>query len=98
MSNIFVKKGEVISISWGFEKSFQRKGPFLAERDFDLNAFVDVALAEVCANEPWRLSTFRSDIPNILLEQGLISLMPYRKLHLGAFGSIDFREEATDQF
>ena len=91
MSGMIVKAGEVICIASGVYESYDRAGPFLATRDFDLDAFVE--LMEPSATEPWEITDLMWNIPKLLLDQGLIAKMPCRNVYLGAMGEFDVGEE-----
>ena len=47
MLEMTIKEGEVIAIASGIYESYDRGGPFVALKDFDLDAFVDQAKTTV---------------------------------------------------
>lgn len=59
-----LKKGEVISIASGVYDGYGRAGPFVVERDFDLEAFIDSARATVA--EDWEVGGLMYEIPRML--------------------------------
>lgn len=63
-------------------------------QDFDLEAFVDQAKAAL--TEPWEVSGLMYEIPRLLLAQGLISIMPCRKIYLGGLSEFELGEEKED--
>jgi hypothetical protein len=91
MSGTIVKQGEVISIASGIYESYDRSGPFIATRDFDLDAIVERLKPAV--SEPWEITDLMWSIPKMLLEEGFITMMPCRRLYLGSFGEFDVGEE-----
>jgi hypothetical protein len=94
MPSMVMKAGEVICIASGIYEGYDRTGPFIVTRDFDLEAFVDEAKATV--EEPWELSGLMYEIPRILLAQGLITKMPCRRVYLGSIGDFELGEEKED--
>ena len=54
MSSMFMKAGEVICIASGIYEGYDRTGPFVVTREFDLEAFVDQAKAAL--SEPGDVS------------------------------------------
>lgn len=91
MSGTTVKKGEVISIASGVYESYERSGPFVAMRDFDLDAIVERLKPAV--SEPWEITDLMWSIPEMLIKEGFIVAMPCRRLYLGSFGEFDVSEE-----
>ncbi|WP_282348447.1 hypothetical protein [Pseudomonas sp. PS01301] len=91
---MIVKTGEVICIASGIYEGYDRSGPFVATREFDLGSFV----AEVIPQQTKRhdMSALLWDVPRMLLERGLITELPCKKIHLGAMGEIDIRQEQDD--
>lgn len=73
MSTMTVKEGEVITIACGIYESYDRGGPFVALKDFDLGAFVEQAKATI--SEAWEVTGLMGRIPQLLVEQGLIAPM-----------------------
>lgn len=88
---MILKAGEVISIASGIYEGYDRAGPFIVVRDFDLEAFIDQNKAAL--KEPWEVSGLMYEIPRMLLSQGLISIMPCRKIYLGGLGEFELGEE-----
>ena len=58
------------------------------------SAFVDQA--KVALTEPWEISGLMYEIPRMLLAQGLISIMPRRKIYLGGLRELELEEEKND--
>ena len=83
---MIVKAGEVICIASGIFEVYARDGPFVATKDFDLDSLT----------EGWEVSSLLSHIPRMLFESGFITKLPCRKIHLGAMGEVDIREEDED--
>jgi hypothetical protein len=94
MPSMVMKAGEVICIASGIYEGYDRTGPFIVARDFDLEAFVDKAKATV--EEPWEISGLMYEIPRMLLAQGLITKMSCRNIYLGAIGDFELGEEKED--
>jgi hypothetical protein len=94
MPSMVMKAGEVICIASGIYESYDRTGPFIVARDFDLEEFVDQA--EAVLKDPWEVSGLMYEIPRMLLAQGLISIMPCRKIYLGGLREFELREEEDD--
>lgn len=94
MSSMLMKMGEVICIASGIYEGYDRTGPFIVARDFNLEAFVDQAKASL--TEPWEVSGLMYEIPRLLLAQGLISVMPCRKIYLGGLSEFELGEENED--
>ena len=92
MSNMALKSGEVISIASGIFEGYDSEGPFTVVRDFYLEAFVGQAKAVL--TKPWGVSKLMHEIPRMLFAQGLISIMPCRKIYLG--GEIELGEGKND--
>ena len=91
MTNTTIKAGEVICLASGVYEGYSKKGPFVAMSEFDLLAFIDAA--RISEMEPWQIDTLMYDLSGLLLDCGLITKMPCRSIHLGAFGELDVREE-----
>ncbi|AVH39736.1 hypothetical protein AL532_27255 [Pseudomonas monteilii] len=91
---MIVRAGEVICLSSGIFESYAREGPFVASRDFDLDAFVAEAVIP-CA-KIWEIASLLGEIPDFLLQAGLITKLPSRNIYLGAMGEVDIREERGD--
>lgn len=94
MQSMVMKTAEVICIASGIYEGYDRTGPFIVARDFDLEAFVDKAKATV--EESWGISGLMYEIPRMLLAQGLITKMPCRNIYLGAIGDFELGEEKED--
>lgn len=94
MSSMFMKAGEVICIASGIYERYDRTGPFVVTREFDLEAFVDQAKAAL--SEPGNVSGLMYEIPRMLLAQGFISQMPCRKIYLGGLSEFVLGEEKED--
>lgn len=88
------KKGEVICIASGGFESYQKAGPFVVEMDFDLNEFI--ATLRHSQKEHWEIAELMHEIPRMLLAQGILSTIPCRNIHLGAFGEWHIKEENDD--
>ena len=88
------KKGEVICIASEVFESYHRVGPFLVERDVDLNEFI--TSVKRCQTEHWEIADLMHEIPHLLLAQGIVSTIPCRNIHLGAFGEWHIKEEEDD--
>lgn len=61
MPSMVMKAGEVICIASGIYEGYDRTGPFIVARDFDLEAFVDKVKAAV--EEPWEISGLMYEHP-----------------------------------
>lgn len=96
MSSMLMKAGEVICIVSGIYEGYDRAGPFIVAQDFDLEAFVYEA--KMAITEPQDVSGLMYEIPSMLLAQGLISLMPCRKIYLGGISEFELREEGEDRW
>lgn len=46
--------------------------------------------------ENWEIVELMHEIPRMLLAQGILSTIPCRSIHLGAFGEWHFKEENDD--
>lgn len=79
-----IEKGEVICIASEVFESYQRAVPFLVEMDFDLNEFITA----VKYSQKIKLGNRGVNARNLrmLLAQGILSTIPNRNTHLGAFG------------
>lgn len=84
----------MISIASGIFEGYDSAGPFTVVRDFDLQAFVDQTKAAL--KKPWGVSELIYEIPRVLLAQGLISIMPSRKIYLGGLSEFEPGEEKND--
>lgn len=91
---MIVKAGEVICIASGIFEGYDRAGPFVATQDFDLDSFVAEATTQL--TERWEVPSLLWNIPRMLFESGLVTALPCRKIHLGALGEVDIREEDED--
>lgn len=91
---MFVKTGEVICVSSGIFESYSLEGPFVATKDFDLDVFVADAVKPL--TEKWEIDSLLGEIPRMLLQCGLVTELPSRKIHLGAMGEVDVQEEKTE--
>lgn len=88
---MIVKTGEVICIASGIYESYARSGPFVATREFDLDSFVAELIPP--QSEKHDVSALLWEVPRMLLERGLITELPCKKIHLGEMGEVDIREE-----
>lgn len=93
MASTILRPGDVITIASGKFEGYDRSGPFMVEREFDLGAFVREAKNSTPITERWEATALMLDIPRRLLEQGYIQRFPCRGFYLGAFGDFDVREE-----
>lgn len=93
MSVSQLKKGDIICIASGVFEAYERQGPFLVERDFDLVAFVDDVKAQTPVEASWQISDLMDEIPLKLIEKGLVTRAPCRTIHLGSFGEWDVTDE-----
>lgn len=55
-----------------------------------------IASAKAALTEPWEVSGLMYDIPRMLLAQGLISVMPCRKIYLGGLSEFELGEEKEE--
>jgi hypothetical protein len=94
MPSMVIKAGEVICIASGIYEGYVRTGPFIVARDFDLEAFVGQAKAVL--KKPWEVSGLMYETHRMLLAQGLISIMPCRKIYLGGLREFELGEEEYD--
>jgi len=88
------KKGEVICIASEVFESCHRVGPFLVEMDFDLNEFITTIKRS--QTEHWEIADLMHEIPRMLLALDIVSPIPCRNIHLGAFGEWHIKEEEDD--
>ncbi|PRW84818.1 hypothetical protein C7A11_25045 [Pseudomonas simiae] len=86
-----IKKGEVICIASGVFEGYDRTGPFVAIREFDLVVFIETVMPSDM--KPSEISGLMYEVPELLLEHGLIARMPCRNIYLGAMGEIEIGEE-----
>lgn len=86
-----LKKGEVICIASEVFESYHRFGPFSVEVDFDLSEFI--ATVKNSQKEDWEVAELMHEIPRMLLAYGIVSMIPCRNIHLGAFGEWHLKEE-----
>lgn len=88
---MIVKKGDVITLASGILESYNREGPFIAVHGFDLDAFV----SERTHGGMKRLEVddLLEGIPAMLIELGLLTELPCRRIYLGAMGEIDIKAE-----
>lgn len=91
---MIVKTGEIICIASGIFEGYSRSGPFVATRDFDLDSFVAKVIPPLAKRHD--VSALLWDVPRMLLERGLITELPCKKIHLGEMGEVDIREEQDD--
>lgn len=91
MSRMIIKEGEIITITSEIFESYDRGGPFVALKDFDLDAFVDQAKTTI--SEDWEVVGLMCQIPQLLVEQGLIKAMHCRNIYLGDHAGFDLGEE-----
>ncbi|MBA1245880.1 hypothetical protein G7016_24460 [Pseudomonas japonica] len=91
---MILKAGEVIAVASGIYEGYDKAGPFIVARDFDLQAFVDQA--DAALSEELGVSGLMYEIPRMLLAQGFISVMPCRKIYLGGFREFELGEEKDD--
>lgn len=91
MSRMIIQEGEVITIAYGIYESYDRGGPFVALKDFDLDAFVGEAQTTI--SEAWEVTDLMWQIPQLLVEQGLIKQMQCRNIYLGGSDGFDLGVE-----
>ncbi|WP_315337350.1 MULTISPECIES: hypothetical protein [Pseudomonas] len=91
---MILKAREVICIASGVFEGYDKAGPFMALRDFDLDAFIETITPS--APEPWEVENLMRSLPGVLLENGFITKVPCRMVYLGAWGEFDIREEKDD--
>ncbi|KOP53236.1 MULTISPECIES: hypothetical protein [Pseudomonas syringae group] len=91
---MIIKEGELICIASGVFEVYDKAGPFIVVRDFDLDAFIETITPS--APEPWEMEDLMRSLPRVLLENGFITKMPCRMVYLGAWGEFDIREEKHD--
>lgn len=91
---MLLKKGEVVTVASGIFDSYSRQGPFVATQDFDLGAFVGKAVSAV--TETWEVTGLLWEVPQMLVDQGLLVELPCRRIHLGALGDVELTEEKKD--
>lgn len=94
MASTILRSGDVITIASGKFEGYDRSGPFLVQREFDLSTFVRDAKNSTPITERWEATDLMRDIPRRLLEQGYIQRLPCRGLYLGPFDDFDVREES----
>lgn len=88
---MIVKKGEVIILASGIFESYRREGPFVALQDCDLAVLVgERAVAGMTRLE---VDGMLDEVPEMLIERGVLGKLPCRKIHLGAMGAIDIKVE-----
>lgn len=88
---MIVKKGDIITLASGIFESYNREGPFIAIHGFDLGAFVsERAHAGMTRLE---VDDLLEGIPAMLIERGLLTELPCRRIYLGAMGEIDIKAE-----
>lgn len=73
MSVVVLKSSEVISTASGIFEGYDKAGPFIVVRDFDLEASVEQTKAAI--KEPWEISELMHEIPRMLVARGLTSAM-----------------------
>lgn len=95
MASMMIKEGEIFTIASGIYESYDRAGPFVACKDFDLEAFVETSKASISEN--WEVQGLRWEIPRRLVAAGYIAAMPCRKIYLGSFDEIELGDE-KDEF
>lgn len=93
MASTILRTGDVITIASGKFEGYDRAGPFLVEREFDLGAFVRDAKNSTPVTARWEATDLMLDIPRQLLERKYISRLPCRNFYLGAFDDFDVRDE-----
>jgi hypothetical protein len=93
MGSTILRPGDVITIASGKFEGYDRAGPFLVQREFDLDVFVREAKTSTPVTERWEATDLMLDIPRQLLEQGYIQRLPCRRLYLGAYDDFDVRDE-----
>jgi hypothetical protein len=91
---MIIKEGEVICVASGVFEAYDKAGPFIAVRDFDLNAVIETITPS--APEAWEVENLMRSLPEVLLENGFITKVPCRMVYLGAWGEFDIREEKDD--
>lgn len=94
MASTILRPGDVITIASGKFEGYDRSGPFLVQREFDLGTFVRDSKNSTPITERWEATDLMRDIPRRLLEQGYIQRLPCRRLYLGAYDDFDVREES----
>lgn len=94
MASTILRPGDVITIASGIFEGYDRSGPFLVEREFDLVAFVRQVKNSTPATERWEATDLMLDIPRRLLERGYIQRLPCRRLYLGAYDDFDVRDDS----
>jgi hypothetical protein len=93
MASTILRSGDVITIASGIFEGYDRSGPFLVVREFDLGAFVREVKKSTPVTERWEATDLMLDVPRRLLEQGYIQRLPCRRLYLGTYDDFDVREE-----
>ena len=91
---MIMSEGEVITIAYGAYETYGRVGPFIVLKDFDLSSFVDEAKTTI--SEAWEITGLMGQIPQLLVEQGLIAPMRCRNIYLGDYAGFDLGEENQD--
>ena len=94
MTRMIMSKGEIITIASGAYETYDRGGPFIVVKDFDLDAFVEGAKTTI--SEAWEVTGLMGQIPQLLVEQGLIAPMHCRNVYLGDYAGFDLGEEKQD--
>lgn len=86
-----MSEGEIITIASGAYETYDRVGPFIVLKDFNLSDFVDEAKTTI--SEAWEVTGLMCQIPQLLVEQGLITPMQCRNIYLGDYAGFDLGEE-----
>jgi hypothetical protein len=68
MASMLMTAGEVITVASGIYEGYDKTGPFIVVKDFDLSAFVDEAKSAI--SEEWEVSGVMYEIPRMLVNQG----------------------------
>lgn len=88
---MIINKGEVICIASGIFEGYDRNGPYVASRDFDILAFIETIRSPNMT--PLDAGDVMREIPSLLIAEGLVVKMPCRNIYLGALGEFDIGEE-----
>lgn len=94
VTRMIMNEGEIITIASGAYETYGRRGPFIVAKDFDLEAFVEEAKTTI--SEAWEVTGLMSQIPQLLVEQGLIAPMQCRNIYLEDYAGFDLGEEKQD--
>lgn len=94
MSETIVKKGEIICVASGVYEGYGTAGPYVVVQQFSLDAFIESVTPAI--SEPWEIDELMRSLPQLLLEKGLISELPCRRIYLGAWGEFGIQEGKDD--